>query len=126
MRDDNNNRVTPTVKCETNHVKESIVKFTDKVPTQTWFLHRRTTSLHFAPQQIQEQNRYVLIELSFNFHVQFTNKCVISYPDLTLFYTENWTFPLAVGDLGTRLGSLLDLGTVCLAPFRILGNFRFF
>ena len=26
---------------------------------------------------------------------------LISYPDLTLFYTEN---PLAVGDLGTRLG----------------------
>ena len=26
---------------------------------------------------------------------------LISYPDLTLFYTEN---PLAVGDMGTRLG----------------------
>ena len=33
------------------------MKFTDKVPTQTWFLNRRTTSIHFAPQQIQEQNR---------------------------------------------------------------------
>ena len=69
MRDDNNNHATLTVKCKTNHIKESIGKFTDKVPTQTWFLHRRTTSIHFAPQQIQEQNRYVFIELSFNFHV---------------------------------------------------------
>ena len=42
-RDDNNNRVTPTVKDETNHI--SIVKRTVKAPTQRSFLHRRTNSI---------------------------------------------------------------------------------
>ena len=41
--DDNSNRVTPTVKYETNHI--SIVKITVKAPTQGSFLHRRTTSI---------------------------------------------------------------------------------
>ena len=43
---------------------------------------------------------------------------VISYPDLTLFHTEKWStkswspFPLAVGDLGTRLVRGLSLEVI--------------
>ena len=76
-RDDNNNRLIPTVKCETNHVKNNIVKFTDKAPTQTSFLRFRTIfiSLCSAADSRTEQ---VSFNLSFNFHLQFTNKSVVS------------------------------------------------
>ena len=76
-RDVNNNRLIPTVKCETNHVKNNIVKFTDKAPTQTSFLRFRTIfiSLCSAADSRTEQ---VSFNLSFNFHLQFTNKSVVS------------------------------------------------
>ena len=64
----------------TGDTKQNIVKLTVKaLHHEHHFYILEQPPYHFAPQQIQEQNRRVrTFYLSFNFHVQFTEKSVDS------------------------------------------------
>ena len=64
MQDDNKNRVTPTEKCETNHIKYCEIN--------------NGQSVHFTSHRSKFKNRtkQVRFYLLFNFRLQFTNKSV--------------------------------------------------
>lgn len=79
--------VNSTVKCETiittaghqqwnsrptTYNKLSAVKFTDKAPTQTLFLHRRQTSIWSLCSTADSRKEQVSFYLSFDFHFQLT------------------------------------------------------
>ena len=76
-RDDNNNRrVTPTVKCGPNHIKHCQINNSHGVGLNIVFAS--SNNFHFTSHHsgFENKTKQVRFYLLFNFHLQFTNKSV--------------------------------------------------
>ena len=72
----NNNRVSPAVKCETNKIKHCEINNGQSVDLNIVFAS--WNNFHFTSHRSRFKNRtkQVRFYLLFNFHLQFTNKSV--------------------------------------------------